>query len=146
MKTMSEDIKKCLYAVLFAAGRCPECGSRKLTWHADTKNYGGVQDGRISMREVGPIFFLGCDNCSKTIRVTEGDKVAALLTGLQASTEPAAARPLDYNPDMGEFGMVVTPEGGATRLEGKPGDPGHETVSRVLETIMKAKNRKPRGP
>lgn len=71
-------------SVLFSAGCCPECGSRELTWHADTKNYGGVQDGRICIREVGPIFYLGCDYCSETIRVIDGDKVAAMLTEMQA--------------------------------------------------------------
>jgi hypothetical protein len=71
-------------SVLFSAGCCPECGSRELTWHADTKNYGGVVDGRICMREVGPIFYLGCDECSETIRVIDGGKVAAMLTEMQA--------------------------------------------------------------
>ena len=74
-------------SVLFSAGCCPECGSRELTWHADAKNYSGVQDGRICMREVGPIFYLGCDECSETIRVIEGDKVAAMLTEMQAEND-----------------------------------------------------------
>jgi len=63
---------------------CPECGSRELTWHAGTKNYGGVQDGRICMHEVGPIFYLGCGDCHETIHVIDGDKVAKRLTEMQA--------------------------------------------------------------
>lgn len=71
-------------ALDFLYGRgCPECGSRKLTWHADTKNYGGAVDGRICMREVGPIFALGCDDCSETISVISGDKVAEVVTKFQ---------------------------------------------------------------
>lgn len=70
--------------VIFAAGCCPECGSRELTWHADTKNCGGAQDGRICMREVAPVFFLGCDECSETIRVIHGGAIAELLTKMQS--------------------------------------------------------------
>jgi hypothetical protein len=70
---------------LLYSGGCPECGSLNLTWYADTKNYGGVQDGRICMGEVGPIFYLGCDECSDTIKVIDGDKVAKLLTKMQAA-------------------------------------------------------------
>ena len=69
--------------ILLAPGECPDCGSRDLTWHCDAKNRGGVTDGRICMREVGVIFFLGCDYCSETIRVIDGDKVAAMLTEMQ---------------------------------------------------------------
>lgn len=71
-------------ALDFLYGRgCPECGSRKLTWYADTKNYGSAVDGQICMREVGPIFFLGCDDCSETISVISGDKVAEMVTKFQ---------------------------------------------------------------
>ena len=52
--------------------RCPKCSSRELTWNADTKEYGSVQ-----------VFYLGCDECSETIRVIDGDKVAAMLTAMQ---------------------------------------------------------------
>ncbi len=62
---------------------CPKCGSRELTWHADTKNYGSSVDGQICMREVGPIFALGCDDCSETISVISGDKVAEMVTKFQ---------------------------------------------------------------
>lgn len=36
------------------------------------------------MNEVGPIFFLGCDECSETIKVITGDVVAVMLTEMQA--------------------------------------------------------------
>jgi hypothetical protein len=65
---------------IFNVSCCPECESQELTWHADIKNHGGVQDGRICMREVGPIFFLGCDECSETIKIIEGEIVAEFLT------------------------------------------------------------------
>lgn len=36
------------------------------------------------MNEVGPIFFLGCDECSETIKTITGDVVALMLTEMQA--------------------------------------------------------------
>lgn len=71
-------------SVLFSAGCCPECGSRDLTWHVGVRNLNTSVDGQICMREVGPIFYLGCDECSETIRTVDGDKVAEMLTELQA--------------------------------------------------------------
>jgi hypothetical protein len=47
-----------------------------LTWHADVRNYGGVQDGRLKMNEIGPIFYLGCDECSATLKIVDGDAIA----------------------------------------------------------------------
>lgn len=69
--------------ILHPTGECPECDSPELRWHAGTKNIGGVQDGRIRMSEVVPIFFLGCEFCGETIKVIEGDEVAEFLNSLQ---------------------------------------------------------------
>lgn len=55
---------------------CKDCGSTQLTWHADVRNYGGVQDGRLKMNEIGPIFYLGCDECSATLKIVDGDAIA----------------------------------------------------------------------
>lgn len=62
---------------------CPECGSKHLTWDCHARNHGGVQDGRIRMNEVGVSFFVGCDECSETVKVVSGDVIAALLTNIQ---------------------------------------------------------------
>lgn len=70
---------------LFSDTSCRSCGSRHLTWHARAQNRGGVQDGRISMHEVRVIFVLGCDECSETLRIGDGDAVAAAMTAIQKS-------------------------------------------------------------
>ncbi len=59
---------------------CRECGSTNLTWHCGQKNLAGVTDGRLRLHDVGTEFFLGCDDCSETLRVVSGDKVAEILT------------------------------------------------------------------
>lgn len=66
---------------------CHNCGSVKLRWHCSPKNLGGVQDGRICMREVGVIFFLGCEYCSETIRTVSGDQISSLLSEMQESIQ-----------------------------------------------------------
>ncbi len=65
---------------------CKACGSKLLTWHCEAQNRGGVQDGRIKMHEVGVTFFLGCDECSETLRIVDGDVVAAALTAALAES------------------------------------------------------------
>lgn len=71
---------------LFSVGCCPECGSLEITWHSDAKNNGSSQDGLIKMDEVTPIFFLGCNECSKTINVVTGDDVAVILSKFHSAS------------------------------------------------------------
>ena len=59
---------------------CNNCGSKNLTWHCQAQNRSSVVDGRICMRDVGVIFFLGCDKCSETVKIIDGDVVAVALT------------------------------------------------------------------
>ena len=61
---------------------CKECDGRNFTWHCHPKNFGGVQDGRIRMHEIGVEFYLGCDDCSATLKIVDGDTVAGLLNDL----------------------------------------------------------------
>lgn len=70
---------------LLAVAECNACGSRDLTWHCQAQNRGGVQDGRIKMNEVGVIFFLGCDKCSETVRIIDGEVVAVALTAIHSA-------------------------------------------------------------
>lgn len=69
--------------ILHPTGECPECDSPELRWHAGVKNVGGVQDGRIRMSGVTPIFFLGCEFCGETVKVISGNEVAEFLNSLQ---------------------------------------------------------------
>jgi hypothetical protein len=74
--------------------QCPNCGSKEMTWHCGPQNRGGVMDGRIKMNEIGVIFFLGCDSCSETLKVIDGDHVATVLTQLASGTKGALAAKL----------------------------------------------------
>lgn len=65
---------------LYYPEACVKCGSSDLTWHCAPDNRGGVTDGRICMREVSVIFFLGCNACSETLRTVSGEEVAEWLT------------------------------------------------------------------
>ena len=56
--------------------KCRACGSKKLKWHCNQKNLSGAVDGRLRLHEVGTEFYLGCEFCSETMQVVDGDKVA----------------------------------------------------------------------
>jgi len=65
--------------------KCPECEGGQLAWCAAVRNEGAAVDGRICMREVGAILVLGCEECSATVSVVDGDEVAAYLNSKQRS-------------------------------------------------------------
>lgn len=62
---------------------CHVCGSENLEWDCCAQNHGCVQDGRISMSEVGVVFFLGCNECSETLKIVDGDEVAQVLNNIK---------------------------------------------------------------
>lgn len=62
------------------AAVCPECGSADTQWHCSQHTDSGVVDGRLRMHEVNARFFLGCNSCSETIRIIDGDDLARLMT------------------------------------------------------------------
>jgi len=49
--------------------KCRNCGSENLTWNCISLNLGGVQDGRICMRETSGALVLGCEECSETLKI-----------------------------------------------------------------------------
>lgn len=59
--------------------QCPECKSKDLEWSCGTQKISDVVDGRLTMHDVGVIFFLGCNECSETVAVVDGDKIAGML-------------------------------------------------------------------
>lgn len=61
---------------------CKECGGDQLRWHSQVKNTSGVVDGRLRSHEIRPIFVLGCDECSETLKVIDGDEAASIMTKL----------------------------------------------------------------
>ena len=70
---------------------CPNCGSGNLKWFPEVRNLGGVQDGRIKLNETGVEFFLGCEDCSETIKTLTGEEIARLLEAQGRAL--SAARP-----------------------------------------------------
>jgi hypothetical protein len=58
---------------------CKECGSSHLTWQTSIVNRSDAQQGRLNTRDVECLFFLGCDECSKTLMTISADKVAGLM-------------------------------------------------------------------
>jgi hypothetical protein len=64
---------------IFNTKCCTNCGSEELKWQCATQNLGGVQNNMISMNETGVIFFLGCEECSETVKFVDGDFIAQFL-------------------------------------------------------------------
>lgn len=62
------------------AASCPECGSTDTAWHCSQHTDSGVADGRLWMHDVKTRFFMGCNACSETIRIIDGDDMARLMT------------------------------------------------------------------
>lgn len=69
---------------LIARGVCPCCGEEALTWGVHPHNNSGVADGRLTMRDVETIFYLGCDHCSETLLAhVPAEVVAKALTEMK---------------------------------------------------------------
>jgi len=51
---------------------CPNCHGHKTKWHADTRKTSNVVDGRLKSEDLQPIVYLGCEECSETIKVVTG--------------------------------------------------------------------------
>ena len=66
--------------------QCPHCKGENLSWFCTTHNSSDAQDGRLRMHDVEAKFVLGCDDCSETVQVVSGDKIAAHLNQLRKQT------------------------------------------------------------
>lgn len=58
---------------------CKNCQSDQLSWFCQPNTTSGVVDGRLKMSEIDVIFFLGCGECSETLKIVKGDDVAEYL-------------------------------------------------------------------
>lgn len=62
-------------------GRCPNCGGWRLEWNVAPQKTTGVADGRLTIRDVVTVFYLGCSECSETLIPTvDAETVALHLT------------------------------------------------------------------
>lgn len=59
--------------------KCKECGSKHLKWQTSNTNRSNVQQGLLNTSDVECLFFLGCDECSETLKTISADKVADLM-------------------------------------------------------------------
>lgn len=59
---------------------CPECGGENLAWDYSKRGSNGIVDGRFRIHDIQVEFFLGCNDCSETIRVIPANKIANFLT------------------------------------------------------------------
>ncbi len=59
--------------------KCKACGGTDLTWQTAIVNRSGVQQGRLTTRDVECNFFLGCEGCSETLAMVSADKFAGLM-------------------------------------------------------------------
>lgn len=69
--------------------QCTHCGGNKLSWFCRTHNQSDVQEGRLRTSDVGVQFVHGCDDCSETLQVVSGDKIAERLNRELAAAQAA---------------------------------------------------------
>lgn len=62
---------------------CDECLSEDLEWNVSTRT-NGVGDGRLRAHDVSAVAYLGCNECSKTLAVIDGDTIARVLNELRS--------------------------------------------------------------
>jgi hypothetical protein len=61
---------------------CPNCGSYELKWDvsmAATRNLPPGSVHQLSLGDTSCIFFLGCEECSETVRTVTAEDVAMEL-------------------------------------------------------------------
>ena len=68
---------------IFNVKKCSNCQSKALSWQCGVQNTGVCQDGQISMNEVKAVFFLGCDDCSETLKIVDFEKIVSYMNHLQ---------------------------------------------------------------
>jgi hypothetical protein len=58
---------------------CSNCGSKNLRWHVGKEGSSYIADGRHCMREISVIAFLGCEECSETLKTIQEHEVEEML-------------------------------------------------------------------
>lgn len=58
---------------------CSNCERTAMSWFPSLKVVNPIQNGRLMVSDVKPIFVLGCDDCSETLLVVEAEVIAGLL-------------------------------------------------------------------
>jgi hypothetical protein len=66
--------------------KCRACGSSDLQWHCSQNTSNGIVNGRLNLNDVHTEFFLGCNECSETLCVENGDVVAKHLSESEKQT------------------------------------------------------------
>ncbi len=55
--------------------KCPECGSSRLEWGYNKRIKTNVVQGRLNTNDVETFFYLGCADCSETVKIINCDDV-----------------------------------------------------------------------
>ncbi len=69
--------------------QCTHCGGSNLSWFCSTYNKSDVQQGRLRTSDIAVQFVQGCDDCSQTLQVVSGDKIAQRLNRELAAAHAA---------------------------------------------------------
>lgn len=60
-------------------GTCPDCYHNELRWQVFPVNRSPVQNGLLSLHDVGVVLALGCEHCSATVKTLDGDALEHIL-------------------------------------------------------------------
>ncbi len=63
--------------------KCGECGSLELEWDYGNKITSKVVQGRLNTSDVKTFFYLGCSQCSETVKIIDCDEVVNILSQLE---------------------------------------------------------------
>lgn len=72
---------------------CKHCGSVKQSWTTGKCVSNGIQQNRLHSDDVHCFFYLGCDECSHTLKIVSADQIAEQMNaravlGMEQSDEP----------------------------------------------------------
>lgn len=58
---------------------CPNCGGTTHRWFVSCRGPNDVQDGRIRLSEISAIAYLGCEECSETLKIIDSEEIEERL-------------------------------------------------------------------
>ena len=65
--------------------KCQACGGDNLEWNLININNSGVVNGRLSINDITPIFFLSCLYCSETLETLNPEQIISKQEALEQS-------------------------------------------------------------
>lgn len=59
--------------------KCPKCGGSQLEWGYSNRITNDVSQGRLNTNDVETFFYLGCEDCSETVKIINCNDVVGIL-------------------------------------------------------------------